>query len=114
MVLAITAEDKILRQRQQQKAWRQANPDKIKAYYHYHRSRPEHCERIRLWHSTHREQINLQARERYRAKTGQQRALEPDEPDNREVRVSALNPRSPAELADLILDLDLPELLSLP
>ena len=108
MVLAITAEDKILRQRQQQKAWRQANPDKIKPCYHYHRSRPEHCERIRLWHSTHREQINLQARERYRAKTGQQRALEP------EVRVSALNPRSPAELADLILDLDLPELLSLP
>ena len=106
MVLGITAEDNILRQRQQQKAWRQANPEKVKAYYHYHRSRPEHCERIRLWHSTHRQQINLQARERYRIKTGQDRTPE--------VRVSDLNPRSPAELADLILDLDLPELLSLP
>ena len=106
MVLGITAEEKILRQRQQQKVWRQANPENVKAYYHYHRSRPEHCERIRLWHSTHREQINLQARERYRTNTGQDRAPE--------VRVSDLNPRSPAELADLILDLDLPELLSLP
>ena len=109
MVLGITAEDKIIRQRQQQKAWRQANPDKIKAYYHHHRSRPEHCERIRLWHSTHREHINQQARERYRNKI----ALL-DTRQAVEVRVSDLNPRSPAELADLILDLDLPELLSLP
>lgn len=109
MVLGITAEDKIIRQRQQQKAWRQANPDNIKAYYHHHRSRPEHCERIRLWHSTHREHINQQARERYRNKI----ALL-DTRQAVEVRVSDLNPRSPAELADLILDLDLPELLSLP
>ena len=109
MVLGITAEDKIIRQRQQQKAWRQANPDKFKAYYHHHRSRPEHCERIRLWHSTHREHINQQARERYRNKI----ALL-DTRQAVEVRVSDLNPRSPAELADLILDLDLPELLSLP
>ena len=109
MVLGITSEDKIIRQRQQQKAWRQANPDKVKAYYHYHRSRPEHCERIRLWHSTHREHINQQARERYRNKI----ALL-DTRQAVEVRVSDLNPRSPAELADLILDLDLPELLSLP
>ena len=111
MVLGITAEDKIIRQRQQQKAWRQANPDKVKAYYHYHRSRPEHCERIRLWHSTHREHINQQARERYRNKItlGETHLRQ-----TVEVRVSELNPRSPAELADLILDLDLPELLSLP
>ena len=111
MVLGITAEDKIIRQRQQQKAWRQANPDKVKAYYHYHRSRPEHCERIRLWHSTHREHINQQARERYRNKIalGETHLCQAVE-----VRVSELNPRSPAELADLILDLDLPELLSLP
>ena len=109
MVLGITAEDKILRQRQQQEACRLANPLKVKSYYHYHRSRPEHCERIRLWHSTHREQINLQARERYRTKIAHL-----DTRQTVEVRVSDLNPRSPAELADLILDLDLPELLSLP
>ena len=112
MVLGITAEDKIIRQRQQQKAWRQANPDTIKAYYHHHRSRPEHCERIRLWHSTHREHINQQARERYRNKIALH--LSEDTRQAVEVRVSDLNPRSPAELADLILDLDLPELLSLP
>ena len=66
MSLNLTPSEKILRQRQQQKAWREAHPEKVKAYYHYHQSRPEHRERIRLWQATHRSQINLKARERYR------------------------------------------------
>ena len=64
MVLDMSAEDKILRQKAQQKAWRENNKERVKAYYTYHSSRPEHRERIRLWHSTHRDQINQRARAR--------------------------------------------------
>ena len=66
MTLNLTPEEQIIRQRQQQKAWREAHPEQVKKYYHYHQSRPEHRERIRLWHATHRAQINSKARERYR------------------------------------------------
>ena len=64
MVLDMSAEDKILRQKAQHKAWRENNKERVKAYYIYHSSRPEHRERIRLWHSTHRDQINQRARAR--------------------------------------------------
>ena len=60
--------DLMTRQREQQKAWRQANPQKVKEYYDFHRSRPEHRERIKAWHLFHRGRINTQARERYRTR----------------------------------------------
>ena len=65
----MSAEDNILKQKAQQKAWREANKERVKAYYIYHSSRPEHRERIRLWHSTHRERINQRARIRRHAAT---------------------------------------------
>ena len=65
MVLALTPAEKH-RQRQQQKAWREANPEKVKAHYNFHRSRPEHRARIKAWHLEHKDLINWQARERYR------------------------------------------------
>ena len=79
MVLALSAEEKIMRQRDQQKAWRERNKDKVAQYYIFHRSRPEHRDRIRLWHATHRTQINSKARERYH-ESRQRRLAENDHP----------------------------------
>ena len=84
MVLDMSAEDKILRQKAQQKAWRENNKERVKAYYIYHSSRPEHRERIRLWHSTHRDQINQRARARRLASLAalqEQQGVDSNSPD---------------------------------
>ena len=66
MTLNLTPSEKSLGSGNSRKHREKHTLKKVKAYYHYHQSRPEHRERIRLWQATHRSQINSKARERYR------------------------------------------------
>lgn len=65
MTLHLSAEELVTRQREKQRVWRQANPDKCKAYGVIHNARPEVKARKRVWQLDNKDEINRRKREKY-------------------------------------------------
>ena len=66
MTLHLTPEELLARHKAQQKAWRQAHPDKVNEYHRRHHARPEVKERRLAWARENKESINARRRELYR------------------------------------------------
>ena len=65
MTLHLSADDLVTRQREKQRVWRQANPDKCKEYGVRHNARPEVKARKRVWQLDNKDEINRRKREKY-------------------------------------------------
>ena len=66
MTLHLTPEELTVRHKAQQKAWREAYPDKIRAYHRKYAAKESVKERKRDFENTNRERINARRRELYR------------------------------------------------
>lgn len=69
----LTAEERLARQREQQREWRELHPARVKALQLKHAARPEIKARKRQWAAENREAVNARRRERDRLKRQQSR-----------------------------------------
>ena len=66
MTLYLTLEELSARHKAQQKAWREAHPDKVRAYHRKYAAKDDVKERKRDFERTNKERINERRRELYR------------------------------------------------
>jgi hypothetical protein len=66
MTLHLSPEELLIRHKAQQKAWREANPDLIKAYHRKYHAKPDVKERRARYGVENKERINARRREIYR------------------------------------------------
>ena len=66
MTLHLSPEELTARHKAQQKAWREAHPDKIRAYHRKYAAKDDVKERKREFERANRERINARRRELYR------------------------------------------------
>lgn len=66
MTLHLSAEELLARQKRQQYEWRQANPEKVRAYYRKHNQTEKSIERRKTWAVENKERCNARRRELYR------------------------------------------------
>ena len=66
MTLHLTQEELAARHKAQQKAWREAHPDNVRAYHRKYAAKDDVKERKRDFERTNRERINERRRELYR------------------------------------------------
>jgi len=71
MTLGLSAEELIARHKEQQKAWRLANPEKIKFYHDKHQNTDEGRARKREWNQQNKERLNERRREQYAIRTSE-------------------------------------------
>ena len=65
MTLHLSPEELIARHKEQQKAWRAAHPDRVRAYHLKHQSSPEGKARRKAWAQANKERVNMRRRELY-------------------------------------------------
>ena len=66
MTLHLSPEELTARHKAQQKAWREAHPDKVRAYHRKYAAKDDVKERKREFERANRERINVRRRELYR------------------------------------------------
>jgi hypothetical protein len=78
MTLHLSPEELIARHKAQQKAWRQAHPERVQAYHLKHQHSEEGKTRRKTWAAMNRDRINDRRRELYAERKTNTTEMQPE------------------------------------
>jgi hypothetical protein len=79
MTLYLSPEELLARHKEQQKAWREAHPERVQAYHLKHQSSTEGKARRKAWAQANKERVNIRRKELYHLRKTQNAETQTEE-----------------------------------